>query len=394
MKQSILEYALHEPTTPPPPAYSSRYRFDYLAKLFSANNREALRDYFAGHLTGPLVVDFDPTTACNFSCPECISANLLNKEKISSERIEDLLREFARAGVKGIVFIGGGEPLAHTCMPKPLRLAHQLGLDVGLTTNGSLIDRHLHAIADCVAWTRVSMDAGTEQTFLTFRPNKMWRSFDKIIRSMEALAKIKKGALGYSFLMMQRRVGAELITNVTELATACEIAKSIGCDYFEMKPMFDMDHALVPFGPEIEKIIDEQIIACRQMATPTFDVITTASVKHLRESFDPSQPKSYSSCPTMELRTTVTPSGIYPCAYHRGRSDKSLGTVLDGPFDEFWKSAGRRRASQNTDPSRDCRFFCARHRLNKVVLSMEDLYGEGIDLLDYIKAENIEDPFF
>jgi MoaA/NifB/PqqE/SkfB family radical SAM enzyme len=385
---------LDEPTAPVVSRHDGRLRFDYLAKLFNANNRAALRDYFSGYLNGPLVVDFDPTTACNFTCPECISANLLNKDKISAERIEELMHEFARAGVKGIVFIGGGEPLAHSCMPRPLRLAHDVGLEVGLTTNGSLIERHMEAIADCVAWTRVSMDAGTEATFATFRPNKIHRSFEKIVRAMERLARIKKGALGYSFLMMQRATGDQFVTNVSELAAACEIAKNIGCDYFEIKPMFDMDHALIPFAPQIEKIIDEQIAICRSMATPTFDVITTASVQHLRESFDPNQPKNYSFCPTMELRTTVTPSGIYPCAYHRGRSDKVLGTVFDGPFDEFWKSAERRRAAQNTNPSQDCHFFCARHRLNRVVLAMEELYGEGIDLLQYIRADKIDDSFF
>jgi hypothetical protein len=29
-----------------------------------------------GELRGPQLVEFDPTTACNFSCPECISADL------------------------------------------------------------------------------------------------------------------------------------------------------------------------------------------------------------------------------------------------------------------------------------------------------------------------------
>src|SRR3982751_503063 len=87
-------------------------RFDYLAKLLREGGRTALGNLVDGNPKGPLIVDFDPTTACNFSCPECISADLLNKEKIPTKRIEELIREFAAAGVQGIVFIGGGEPLA------------------------------------------------------------------------------------------------------------------------------------------------------------------------------------------------------------------------------------------------------------------------------------------
>src|SRR3712207_9498129 len=66
-----------------------------------------------GRTRGPLVVEFDPTTACNFKCPECISLGLLNRGQISNDRVIELINEFHEVGVKGIIFIGGGEPLAH-----------------------------------------------------------------------------------------------------------------------------------------------------------------------------------------------------------------------------------------------------------------------------------------
>src|SRR3712207_7470902 len=47
-----------------------------------------------GRTRGPLVVEFDPTTACNFKCPECISLGLLNRGQISNDRVIELINEF------------------------------------------------------------------------------------------------------------------------------------------------------------------------------------------------------------------------------------------------------------------------------------------------------------
>lgn len=368
-------------------------RFNYLAKLFRSQNRIALRDALEGKLTGPLVVDFDPTTACNFSCPECISADLLNMKRIETDRIVSLMYEFANAGVQGVVFIGGGEPLAHTSMPKPIRLAHDLGMACGLTTNGSLINRYVDTLAECCHWTRVSMDAGTSETFLTFRPNKIKNSFSIVVDGMAALARQKVGALGYSFVLIQRLDGATMVSNAHEIYTAARLAKEIGCDYFELKPMLDMHHSLISFKGRTADIVRDQLSRAYGLCDHSFDVVTTASMLHMEKNARESQQKDYHSCPTMELRTTVTPSGIYPCAYHRGRKDLQIGNVDDGPFDQFWLSGARKRAAAKVDPAQHCSFYCARHNINRVMLSLAELKRDGISLLDYIAEFDVDDVF-
>lgn len=369
-------------------------RFDYLRKLLRQDNVTKLRDFVDGRLSGPLIVEFDPTTACNFSCPECISADLLNQDSISESRIKDLIEEFSRAGVQGVIFIGGGEPLAHKAMPRPIRWTYEHGMAVGLTTNGSLIERHMDTLAECVHWTRVSMDAGTPETFQLFRPNKMKDAFASILRAMEALSKKKKGALGYSFLVMQRRTPAGMISNVTEIFEAARIAKDTGCDYFEYKPMVDTIHYLVPFDAEFNKIIREQHELCLTLRDRKFDIIAPRSITHLAEKENPVQPKAYTQCPAMELRTLVTPSGIYPCPYMRGRADKKLGSVDDGPFDEFWISGARKEAARKTNPSVDCQFYCIRHHTNVFMDAMQSLEEQKIPVLSHLQHADESDVFF
>jgi MoaA/NifB/PqqE/SkfB family radical SAM enzyme len=399
-------------------------RFDYLRKLFQSDLRPALREYMSGTLKGPLLIEFDPTTACNYSCPECISAGLLNKDHIPAHTIDRLLREFVRAGTKGIIFIGGGEPLAHAAMPRPLELAFELGLKVGLTTNGSLLDRHMEAIGRCVSWTRVSVDAASAETYALFRPNRIRDSFNKVVRNMEALARRKEGALGYSFLVVQRprerqyatfsdspdKLVAveslrrntpdrqEYVTNAHELFAAARLAREIGCDYFEFKPMVDPTHYLLAFDEPLRCLIGEQHARSLELETETFKIIAPRSIEYLRQRDDPVEAKTYSQCPAMELRTLVTPSGIYPCPYHRGREDKRLATldvVANGSFEEFWASDARRDAMRKTNPSCDCQFYCIRHPTNLALHGLKTLQDAGVPLLDHIQEyDGLDDPFF
>ena len=63
---------------------------------------------------------------------------------------------------------------------------------IGITTNGSFIDRFIEPISEYSKWTRVSMDAATDGMFTIVRPTKGGKSkFQKIVDNMRMLAKTK-----------------------------------------------------------------------------------------------------------------------------------------------------------------------------------------------------------
>ncbi len=370
------------------------HALNFIDKLLQPELRPRLQQYVEHRRTsGPLIVEFDPTTACNFECPECISAGLLNKGQFKSGRTIELMKEFYRAGVKGVIFIGGGEPLAHKGMPAPIIKAHDLGMSVGLTTNGSLIDRYLLEIAENVAWTRVSVDASSQEIFSIFRPSHIPNSFDKVIRNMEALAKLKKGILGFSFLLMERKLfNGETVSNCEEVFTAAKLAKEIGSDYFELKPIVDQNHHLISLSDKARKSLEEQLLKLLELGTDRFKVIAPKSVEHLLTSLSPDQPKTYTTCPTLELRTVVTPKGIYPCPYKRGHEDEKIGEA-EVKFDEYWRSDERYKRTQLINPSEDCTFYCIRHQLNVLLHMLADAHDEGLNLLLYMIKTNLDDVF-
>src|SRR5262245_53403631 len=90
-------------------------KMDLAAKLHqkSVVERIAELDWMNGVSHGPYVVELDPTTICDLACPGCISGKLLNKQRFSKERLQELAVEFVEIGVKAVILIGGGEPLTH-----------------------------------------------------------------------------------------------------------------------------------------------------------------------------------------------------------------------------------------------------------------------------------------
>lgn len=367
---------------------------DFTRKLFQPELRGPIESYVRRRTSdGPLIVEFDPTTACNMTCPECISGTLLNQGFISTARVLDLVDEFARAGVKGVIFIGGGEPLAHKGMPAPIVCCRERGMAVGLTTNGTLIERHLSAIAQHVAWTRVSLDAATQSTFSLFRPSRISDSFGVVVRGMEKLAKQKTGLLGTSFLLMERLQGDVVIaSNVGEVAAAARIAKDAGCDYFECKPAVDMNHNLIPLSEAARTRLRAQLDEIASLSTERFRVIMPDSTPLLLAGQNHMQPKQYTSCPSIELRTVVTPSGVYPCPYKRGHTEARIGGT-NVPFDKFWRSAARHEATSSINPSTDCTFFCIRDPVNRVLHALAEAYEGGVDLLPYMTSRGKLDVF-
>lgn len=77
---------------------------------------------------------------CNFRCPFCHNAPLLERpETISEEELLRFLR--TRRGLLDGVAVTGGEPLLSAGLPELLRKIRDLGFLVKLDTNGSFPDR-------------------------------------------------------------------------------------------------------------------------------------------------------------------------------------------------------------------------------------------------------------
>ena len=331
----------------------------YQKSIFSSVLRVATGE----RLEAPLVVDLDPTTFCDLSCPECISKLIINNGQLASDRLVTLAAELAASPVKAVILIGGGEPLMHKSTGPIITTLGKAGIQIGLVTNGTLIHRYLQQIADYVSWTRVSLDSATEETHTIFRPSgRSTPVFRQIVANMTALAKSKRGKLGYSFLLMYRAdsQGQILASNYHELAPAGQLAKEIGCDYLEVKAFFDDGHFIMQIPLELRTTLYQQLAQLQKLEDDHFRILESSTVQALLRGEPRTSRKEYSRCLTIELRTTITPSGVYVCPYHRGNSEARIGDIANESLLEMWKKADTRIVN----PSIQCQFHCARHDTN------------------------------
>ncbi len=348
--------------------------------------QRTIQDFIRTHLwsktnLSPIVVELDPTTACNLACHDCISANLLNQGGIEDERLMKLAEEFATHGVKAVVLIGGGEPMAHRKFGALVDALKNSKIQVGVTTNGTMINRYMDQCAR-TDWLRVSVDAGSTEVYADFRPHASGKSqFDLCINNMRELAKRKTGLLGYSFLLLSKYddEGNFLRTNAVDIERAGHLAKEIGCDYFEVKPAFDMMHFLQHPDIAVVETVNKQFAAIRELADEKFKVIAPATLDEALGGAS-TQVKSYTRCLTAELRTVITPSGTYVCPYHRGNMNMRIGDVKNSSLEDLWKSPKRAKIMERVNPSVHCSFHCIRHETNLLLERMAA--GETVEAVD------------
>jgi hypothetical protein len=94
----------------------------------------------------------EPTTRCNLSCPGCYRRSLLayNKEReMSLEDMKQYIDDVLRMRNTSCFSFLGGEPLLHPQLHEAMAYAKQRGVNVGVYTNGLLLDeKRLAAFRD------------------------------------------------------------------------------------------------------------------------------------------------------------------------------------------------------------------------------------------------------
>jgi len=357
-------------------------------KLYQNRVVERIRDtdWVKGN-SSPLVVELDPTAACDLACPGCISEDLVALgNRFSEDRLLELGREFIDCGVKAVILIGGGEPLAHKRIGEFIELMGTNDVHIGITTNGSFIDRHIDVIAEFSKWTRVSMDAATNKVFSVLRPTRGGKSkFEKIVSNMRLLARSKKGKLGYSFLIQTPADGVGIISNIHEIYDAALLARDIGCDYFEVKPTYQfrngIPHALMKHAKKSMDAALTEIYRLDELETENFRIMYAINLKYSLAGVEVIQPKNYKACPSTHLRTTVTPTGVYVCPYWRGKDQMLVGDVNRQSFREVWEGPLRHEVMGRLDASKDCNFHCLRHETNVTSISIKNKLDAGVEIV-------------
>lgn len=95
------------------------------------------------YLKTPPLVWVELTRRCNLSCPHCyIDGGEARKDELPSEWFFSLLDDLAEMGVWAVAFTGG-EPTLHPEFSRLVNYARELGMLVGVATNGMFLTEEL-----------------------------------------------------------------------------------------------------------------------------------------------------------------------------------------------------------------------------------------------------------
>jgi cyclic pyranopterin phosphate synthase len=203
------------------------------------------------------------TDRCNFRCVYCMPKEIFGrdyrflerKELLSFEEIERVARVFVDLGVEKIR-LTGGEPLVRKDVEQLIaRLTAIPGLDVALTTNGSLLPGKAQALADAgLQRVTVSLDSLDDEIFRSM--NDVDFPVERVLAGIDAAAAaglavkvnmvVKRGVNEGSILEMARYfkdsghilrfieymdVGATNGWRMDDVVTAKEIVERIDAEF-------------------------------------------------------------------------------------------------------------------------------------------------------------------
>jgi MoaA/NifB/PqqE/SkfB family radical SAM enzyme len=252
-----------------------------------------------GRFVGPICCEIDPSNTCPLHCKFCFYKKHLhnNKQNLPLDIYRKLLVSLKSLGTIGITFTGGGEPLANLNFQKMFDLAIDAGFEVGLVTNGVLLDR-INGLAR-FKFIRISLDAATSGTY---RKVKGADVFDRVIANI-VRARKECETVGLAFVVFE--------DNRHEMETASKLAEYLRASYIQFKPVVLENGEIADFvSPLGSKIIKTN----RWRAEDTL----ACTVAHL-------------------VGVVGADCKVYFCCQHRGNPSLSVGDLKEEKFEVLWE---------------------------------------------------------
>jgi radical SAM protein with 4Fe4S-binding SPASM domain len=294
---------------------------------------DLVRQFVGGKSFRPIHMRIGIMGACNMRCNFCNfhSPNETNfydlfsfKHSIPTEKAITLMREFAESGGRAVTFCGSGECTIHPGYADICDAAHEAGLRVGLITNGSRLSDQ--KIADCIArthtWTRIGMNAGTEDNFVSITRDRdhTFPTFENTPRTLRDNAVDPEFRVGFNFVVTAQ--------NYKEIRLAAELGARSGAHYIRFEPEFysALGHRT------IEEVMAEVTSALNDAAGLTTEEFEVSIPKLDRGPMDVTEnvEGDFERCHYSRFVTAVGADGnLYPCPQVHLNSRYLIGNVLE-----------------------------------------------------------------
>lgn len=167
---------------------------------------EALKRFRDEGKATPIVMHIMPTSACNLKCSFCSVKDRQNHETLNlDEVILPTVDKLQKRGLKATIFSGGGEPTLYKDFDRMVEELSSRGLQMGLITNGTLLNRRKPGLLEKLEWIRISINS------LDY--------LDQIV-----VPKLENPTLGFSYIVTDRDTTPEGLEKVKEYAQKMNVS--------------------------------------------------------------------------------------------------------------------------------------------------------------------------
>lgn len=320
----------------------------------------------------PINLEINLTNLCNHNCIWCTYSYLhTNADTLSSQVVLDLINSAHKMGVKSITWTGGGEPTMHKDFLKFIKYAGSFGIRQGLNTNGALLTKEMiEYIGKYFSYIRFSVDAADKETLKKCHQTREI-DFENIINNIKSVCKVKrdnnsKVVIGYSFLVDE--------SNLEDFLPAIELAKSIGVDYIQIKPIVNYysDNAQFSEKSIIWNQLEKNFEKAKEYETKDFKVRILQhkfdNIKKQNENYG----RNYGKCVGCKVLASVGADGsVDLCCAFKGVKKWSIGNINYEKFEDIWNNEKMKQLIKNVD-IKSCPPMCKADEINRLIYFIEN----------------------
>ena len=342
--------------------------------------------------TAPVLVEVDPSNACNHACSFCLSSYIhfdkykgtetFSRAIMPREMLMNLCSDFVKMGVRSINWTGGGEPCLNKHLKEAIEYCGSNGIKMGIFTNGTLLDKWemFETMVDNMTWVRFSVDAGTKETYDNIRVAKENRGWDKMVENLTKLIEVNKQKGNKIDIGVGYVISPDTYHEIVDFAN---FFKDFDLMYCQFKPEIvirekgGMQRDLEFWEEKVKPLLDE----AEHILGDKFQVngYKLEDLAKDREKFG----RNYKKCLGSQSSPCVGADGhVYVCTNHRGWKQYSYGNMYDGEsFEEIWNNIQARQKVmhqiEEVECFSNCTKLCKPHESNKTVWQiyeqMEDM---------------------
>jgi len=324
---------------------------------------QRVAEWHAGEDVFPIYIEVSLVNKCNYRCCFCAfdytgySGGMLEKDTLCLA-----IKEMAECGVKSLVFAGTGEPLLHPDLTSIVEYAVSCGIDVGLSTNGALLNNKImDSLVQNLSWIRISFNAGTPEDYAKIHGCNESR-YLLVKNNIKKLLELKKEKKSTITIGVQSLILEE---NCDGLLLLAQTMKTIGVDYFSLKPYSPHPDSIHTTSIKGDEIITEELYEkIESLSENSFSaIVRRQSLVSLQSAVKP-----YGVCLGLPFLCYLEADGLlYACNTFVGDKSCAYGNINDNSFKEIWDSGRRQKVAGRLTgmTHKQCRQACRLDQINK-----------------------------